>query len=131
MKLAAALSLLLLIATTGTACQREQAAPPAQDKAALPAPVAEARPAPALAEGAEMTYACEDTEMRVVYADGKARVTLAGGREFALPRSRQASEPGEEFYVGEGKVLRRQGSVVELRQQGSGMLQCIESSATA
>jgi hypothetical protein len=121
MKLPAALPLLLLIATTGTACQREQAAPPTQDKAALPP----------LAEGAEMTYACEDTEMRVVYADGKARVTLADGLEFALPRSRQTSQPGEEFYVGEGRMLRRQGSVVELRQQGSGVLQCIESSATA
>ena len=90
-------------------------------------------PTPALAEGADITYACEDgSDLRVGYAADVASVTLADGSIATLPRSPSASAGADgEVYVGESIALQRLGSVVELHGGGGEIRRCRESAASA
>ena len=95
----------------------------------LPPPDA---PTPPMAEGADITYTCEDgTELRITYAAGRASVTLADG-SIVLPRSPQtAQQAGGEIYAGEALVLHRLGNVVELHQGEGDKRRCRESGGNA
>jgi hypothetical protein len=90
-------------------------------------------PTPALAEGADIVYTCEDgSDLRVTYASTIANVTLSDGSIVALPRSPAAtSEAGGEVYVGEAVGLRRIGGVVELQQDEGPTRRCREAGASA
>ncbi len=88
---------------------------------------------PAMAEGADMIYTCEDgSELRVVYADTRAKVTLPDGRTVSLPRAARASgQAGGEIFVAGAVALHRLGNVVELEQQPGGIRRCRESGGSA
>jgi len=88
---------------------------------------------PPMAEGADITYTCEDgSELRVTYAAGRATVTLANGGIVPLPRSPQAArEAGGEVYAGDALALHRLGNVVELRQDAGATRRCRESGGNA
>jgi hypothetical protein len=93
----------------------------------LPPPDA---PTPPMAEGADITYTCEDgSELRITYAAGRANVTLTGGNVVPLPRS--AQHAGGEIYAGEALVLHRLGNVVELQQDEGDKRRCRESGGNA
>lgn len=153
----------LLLAVACVACQPRDAAVPAPaDEAAKPppadaAPAAQApiavpkgdevrsgvpnpielpppdAPTPPMAEGADITYTCEDgSELRITYAAGRANVTLADGGIVPLPRSPQtAQQVGGEVYAGEALVLRRLGNVVELQRDEGDERRCRESGGNA
>lgn len=90
-------------------------------------------PTPPMAEGADITYACEDgSELRVTYAAGRANVTLADGGIVPLPRSPQAAQQaGGEVYIGEALTLHRLGNIVELQQDEGTRRRCRESGGNA
>jgi hypothetical protein len=152
----------LLLAVASAACQpRDAAAPAPADEAAKPAPAGVApaaqapiavpkgdeirsgvpnpielpppdAPTPPMAEGADITYTCEDgSELRITYAAGRANVTLADGGIVPLPRSPQAQQAGGEVFAGEALVLRRLGNVVELQQDEGDKRRCRESGGNA
>jgi hypothetical protein len=90
-------------------------------------------PTPALAEGADIVYTCEDgSDLRVTYSSAIANVTLSDGSIVALPRSPAAgSQAGGDVYVGEAIGLRRIGGVVELQQDEAQTRRCREAGASA
>lgn len=90
-------------------------------------------PTPQLAEGADITYACEDGgDLRVGYAANVASVTLPDGAIATLPLSPSASAGSDgEVYVGETLALQRLGSVVELQAGDGEVRRCRETSASA
>ena len=96
----------------------------------LPPPDA---PTPPMAEGADITYTCEDgSELRITYAAGRASITLADGSIVPLPRSpRTAQQAGGEVYAGEALILHRLGNVVELQQDEAEKRRCRESGGNA
>jgi hypothetical protein len=153
---------LLAVAIACAACQPRDAAPTPADEAAKSAPAGVApaaqapiavpkgdeirssvpnpielpppdAPTPPMADGADITYTCEDgSELRVTYAAGRANVALADGGIVPLPRSPQAAQQaGGEVYVGEALVLRRLGNVVELQQDEGTKRRCRESGGNA
>lgn len=88
---------------------------------------------PALAEGADITYTCEDgSDLRVTYAAGRANVTFADGRVEPLSRAERvpAAMDGE-LYDGAVYGLHRIGTVVELREENGDIRRCRESSGSA
>lgn len=119
---------LLLLASLATACQRDQAPTKGHESGAAEAPSdADSAPPP---EGAELTYACADGELRVVYAGGAARVTLPDGRELALAHAPRPDATGQHFYESNGNVLRLEADRLKLLHQGGKTLDCIETSST-
>lgn len=88
---------------------------------------------PPMAEGADITYTCEDgSDLRVTYAAGRANVTLADGGIVPLPLSPQATgQAGGEVYIGEALTLHRLGNVVELQQDEGDRRRCRESGGNA
>ena len=155
------LLLMPLLAAACTACQprdvatistEEVVAPATEDAAAPSAPIAvpkgdevlsgvpnpiELPPpdtaTPPMAEGADITYTCEDgSELRVTYAAGRASVTLADGGFVPLPNSPQAARTtGGEVYAGEALTLYRFGNVVELQQDEGAKRRCRETGGDA
>lgn len=88
---------------------------------------------PPLAEGADITYTCEDgSDLRVTYAAGRANVTFANGHVEPLARA-PAGDPGlaGELYLGAVHGLHRIGTVVELREEDGDIRRCRESSGSA
>lgn len=88
---------------------------------------------PVLAEGADITYTCEDgSDLRVTYAAGRANVTFADGRVEPLARAQRVPAAMEgELYDGAIHGLHRIGTVVELREENGDIRRCRESSASA
>ncbi|MGH8032233.1 MAG: hypothetical protein ACREO8_07695 [Luteimonas sp.] len=88
-------------------------------------------PTPAIADGAEVTYACDDGVLTVTFAAGIARVLLPGGSTAEATLSAQASaKSGGEVYVGQRLGLQRIGNAVELQQTDGATRRCVESSSS-
>ncbi len=114
------------------------AAPDAGDDvlSAVPHPIE--RPAagtitPPLAEGADITYTCEDgSDLRVNFAGGRASITFATGRAEPLARAQPADGGVDgELYLGAVHGLHRIGTVVELRQEDGSIRRCRETGGSA
>jgi hypothetical protein len=89
-------------------------------------------PTPALAEGAEIIYTCEDGgELHVVYASDSAKFASAGGRVLTLPRAESASKGGGDVYVNDSAALQRLGNVVQVEEQSGEKRVCAEAGGTA
>lgn len=84
-------------------------------------------PTPAIAEGAEVIYSCDDgSELRVRYAGIVARVTAPD--ESYVQVSRTGADG--ETYADNGTTLRRLANVVEITQGGA-TRRCSESGGNA
>ena len=85
-----------------------------------------------LAPGTSITYVCESgSPLRVSYTGIVARIAWTEGRTLTLARTGQKAEAGE-TYSGDGHVLLRRGSVVELSESGGTQRwRCEESAASA
>lgn len=89
-------------------------------------------PTPAIAEGAEVVYTCEDGgELHVVYAGHSARFALVDGRVVTLRRAESASKGGGDVYVGDAVALQRLGNVVQVEEQGGDKRVCSETGGSA
>lgn len=87
---------------------------------------------PPLAEGADITYTCEDgSDLRVTYAAGRANVTFADGRIEPLPQAQAQAGVDGELYLGATLGLHRIGTVVELREEDGDVRRCRESGGSA
>lgn len=89
-------------------------------------------PDTALAPETSITYVCESgSPLHVSYSGIVARIAWTEGRTLTLSRAGQRTEVGE-TYSGDGYVLLRRGSVVELSQSGGTQRwRCEESASSA
>lgn len=89
-------------------------------------------PSTALAPETSITYVCESgSPLRVSYNGIVARIAWTEGRTLTLSRTGQKAEAGE-TYSGDGHVLLRRGSVIELSENGGARRwRCEESAASA
>lgn len=85
-----------------------------------------------MAEGATVTYDCDDGHLVVAYGNGRARLTLPDGSHSEAGLSVEASaRSGGEVYVGSNVGLQRLGSAVEVQGADHSTRRCIESSSDA
>jgi hypothetical protein len=87
---------------------------------------------PMIAEGATVTYGCDDGNLVVAYGNGNARMTLPDGSQAEARLSVEASaRAGGEVYVGDRIGLQRLGTAVEVQGADHSVRRCVETSSDA
>lgn len=106
-------------------------AAPVEGNATPIAPPASDTPTPPAAEGARITYTCENgSVLEIAFAGAGARATLADGSVHALVRTATRTGDGER-YEDAALQVDRLGNTIEVRERGAAVRRCAETGGNA